>query len=244
MPWPRSLRTASQAPWIPTPSCFPSLTIAFFIPLCASPHLLTSTCTAETFLMGVSSANSEDRETHLPWGSRKAEAYRKGRSFRQWDVSALGLSGSQSCEEDPWFRLLPVSGYLFRSLVISVYIVILKVLSVKAWFYTSRQISCYPRGSGDTKQTGVMKARCTQLEEDQETTATHTARQRGSACPWPREPCAAGPWAKRFAGNPRRPFFQIVMLTIQHFSMKHAQSHLGLWTTHGSQSTVISHLQV
>lgn len=61
-------------PWIPIPSFFPLLTITSFIPLCAcsshSPvHLRT-----ETFLPGVSSANSEDREEYLCWGSVKAVA--------------------------------------------------------------------------------------------------------------------------------------------------------------------------
>lgn len=77
--------------------------------------------------------------------------------------------------------------YLFSEIsVISMNILILKVLSVKGVVYTSGQISCHPQGSGDTKQTGVTQAVCTQLEDDQETAATAACRD-AQQLPWPGE---------------------------------------------------------
>ena len=97
--------------------------------------------------------------------------------------------------------------------VISMNILILKVLSVKGWFYTSGQISCYPQGSGDTKQTGVTQAVCTQLEGDQETAATHVACQSSSALPWPGEQGFVRLSARWFVRTPLSPFSQMAIIT-------------------------------
>lgn len=53
------------------------------------------------------------------------------------------------------FHSLPFLGIFSEISGHPMHVAILKILSVKEWFYTPGQISCRPLGSGDTEETAV-----------------------------------------------------------------------------------------